>query len=266
MSAIGTASDGKQVLSPVEFRDNESIKFYRLLNVLLCDSKVSEFPKGAKERKLAKDEFNALLKALEKRLEVNLGVRTSRRASLAFWKHYKAVFPNTTAKEIKGAQQKVATYLLRKKRKTNQINGVSSRGRLLKDHLWRQLKLGDFEENSWGKKLSFVPVVKLGSFGAENLSRLRQVNQRLVQAIRLRGGGTETGTHKKGASLGLTVESGGVIVNKLASIYPGEHISGSLQLGKKIRPCDHVLREEVIRVVTACIEEAFGNQVWYRAI
>jgi len=122
------------------------------------------------------------------------------------------------------------------------------------------LRMGDHVEKIWQAKLSFVPVVTLGRFGSKNQRKLREVNERLVKVIRLRGGAMKTKTHSTGKSLGRTVSPGGhssrVCAQKL-----GRKVSGTIQMAAQV---DANLQKEVVQVVTACVEEAFGSQLWYK--
>ena len=120
--------------------------------------------------------------------------------------------------------------------------------------------MGDHTEAVWKEKLSFVPTVQLGHFGAQNLARLQSVNKKLIEAVRLRGGATKTKSHKNGKSLGRTVAPGGTLSRQLQE-KEGRHVSGSIQLASGV---SEALQKEVIETVTACVEEAFGKQHWYK--
>ena len=122
--------------------------------------------------------------------------------------------------------------------------------------------MGDHKEDAWRKKLSFMPSVKIGQVGSHNLAKLQRINQQLVEAVRLRGGGRTTKKHKRGQSVGRTV---GQAYASLKAKHPGRKISGTVQLSKGMASIDSALQVETIATITACIEEAFGSQNWYKA-
>ena len=91
--------------------------------------------------------------------------------------------------------------------------------------------MGDHKEELWKRKLSFVPVVSLGHFGAENLAKLRQVHKCLVEVVRMRGGGVVTKKYQSGTSCGRTVVSGGRVPKALIDGNPDvKRPSGTIQL------------------------------------
>ena len=196
-------------------------------------------------------------------------VKASRSAALAKWD------TKGTKEDNKEKQRREAAEKKKKARAAYRSHGVSTRGALLPTDKWRVLRVGDHDFAVWRKKLSFVPVVHIGKFGENNLAKLRQVQARLVEVIRLRGGGggggggnsggaKATGTHQKGLSLGITIAPGGT-----PPTNPREQsasYSGTIQLKVYKDPEMRALRKEVIAVLTACIEEAYGHVNWYKAL
>ena len=150
-------------------------------------------------------------------------------------------------------------------RKANREKGVSTQGHLTAADKWRRLELGD-SSKVCVEKLSFLPILRVGNFGPENLARLQRVQASLVEAVRRKGGGvatTKTEKHQPGISLGRTVVNGG----KRPAAHPQEEAvkySGTIQL-KTLPKQFGPLQQEVTDVITACIEEAFGDHHWYRA-
>jgi len=232
------------------------------LEALPSDDFVHAFPRGTATRASAIASFVATLTQNEDQQKDKCGVKVSRAKSLAFWRQYRRLNPAVTDGEVRSMQRAVAAARKRAKRLLDQKNGVSSTGNLLADHSWRRLNLGDHVEGSWSKKLSFVPVVKIASFGTKNLFRLHNVHERLVELVRLRGGGRKTNKHQTGKSLGRTVMSGGRVSRELRRANPTiTHVSGTIQLAKL---SDSLIHKEAIETVTACVEEAFGNEGWYK--
>jgi len=130
---------------------------------------------------------------------------------------------------------------------------------------WRVLQMGDFAEKRWMEKLSFIPVVHIKPFGVENLAKLQEVHERLVDAVRIRGGAKGikgTKKHQKGTSLGRTVAPGGERPSICKERH--HHYSGTIQLKHHEHEELRDLQVEVQQVLTACIEEAFGQVHWYK--
>jgi len=225
---------------------------------------MSNSPKGSKAQASAVASFKAALRNNNGTERQNkCGVKASRAESLAFWNHFRQRNPNVTADEIRAMQRQLAAIRKKYKRGVDRSNGVSTTGYLLTAHSWRRLDFGDDDEGLWRKKLSFIPVVSVGSFGEENLAKLRLVHESLVEVVRLRGGGRKTTKHQTGKSLGRTVMSGGRVPDTLRQGNPAvTHVSGTIQLAKF---ADEGLQKEVTKVVTACVEEAFGKEGWYKA-
>ena len=230
---------------------------------------MESFPSGACERALSMQSFKDALANGDMQV-ARYGVKASRAKSLAFWKDYRKKHSALTDIDIRALQRKEAANRKRAKRRSDIANGVGTMGRLILEHEWRKLCVGDYAEEVWKNKLSFVPVVSLGRVGSENLSKLRKVNERLVEVVRLRGGASKikrhaskTKSHQTGTSLGRTVVSGGRIPAALSDINQDvERPSGTIQF-KKFP--DATLQRETIEVVTDCVEEAFGSQGWYKA-
>jgi len=192
--------------------------------------------------------------------------KSSRSKALAKWKMIKEQNPSLSREDIKKMQRHQAVERKRAARQAYRENGVSSKGQLTLGNKWRVLEMGNHKEDIWKKKLSFVPVAQVRAFSKGNLAKLQELQERLVAAMRLRGGdvATKTKKHQKGVSLGLTVISGGKRPNnpqELSNSY-----SGTIQL-KKHSPTElRMLQNEVTATITACIEEAFGGVNWYKAV
>ena len=231
-----------------------------VLNVL--DEFNVSFPEGAAARAAAIALFEATLRNGRRRGSY-CGVKASRAESLAFWDWCRRQNPTVTACTIRALQRKVAALRKKRKRSLDRLNGVGTMGDLLSEHRWRTLSLGDHEEKVWREKLSFVPVVSIGSFSSQNVRKLQEVQERLVKAVRLRGGAHKTKTHQSGRSVGRTVVSGGRVPSDVrernASV---NHVSGTVQLAKFT---NERLQKDVTAMLTACIEEAFGDRGWYKA-
>lgn len=206
-------------------------------------------------------------------IQSQLSARTGRREALEKWKRIRTIHPHLTDKEIKALQRCDAVARERKARVAYRAQGVTSKGKLAKDHKWRLIEMGDKME-TWKKKLSFVPAIQVRSFGTENLAKLQSLQDRLVEEVRplrLRGGTatrvasntTKTKKHQEGKSFGMTVvPSGGRPRNPAERT---DHYSGTVQFKKYTTPTLQVLQMEVIETLTACIEEAFGHMKWYKA-
>ena len=216
-----------------------------------------EYPEGAKSRRLALASFKTALKQTE--IKKGCGVKASYSKAKAFWDNYRKENPTVSDVEVRAMQRKVAAARKKQKRNMLRREGISTTGTLLQE--WRLLTMGDQKEEIWAKKLSFIPTVQLGHIGAQNLARLQSLNEKLIQEVRLRGGATTTQKHKKGKSLGRTVAPGGTLTRQLQE-REGRHVSGSIQMARGV---DAKLQKEVTDIVTACLEEAFGMQHWYRA-
>ena len=118
---------------------------------------------------------------------------------------------------------------------------------------WRRLSCSDEDADikSWGKKLDFMDPIYVGKFSHDTLQDLQALQCKLLKILpRIRGGGTSTKTHGKGVSLGRTVTRGG---------------TNSIQMSAKMRSFK-TLQEEAIRIITRCVEEAFGSSTWYRQV
>lgn len=170
-----------------------------------------------------------------------------------------------TESDIKKLQRYKAAEIKKFNRQVRRSKGLNTRGRLLGK--WRVLEMGD-EEETWKKKLSFIPVVEIKKFGRNNLRRLQKLQDRLVEVVRLRGGArtaTKSKTHQKGQSLGMTVAPGGRRpVNPLERSQIG--YSGTVQTVRFKDDGMAELQREATTVITACIEEAFGSSKWYNAV
>ena len=192
--------------------------------------------------------------------------RSSRQEALAKWKKIRAENPSLSEADVKALQQKEAAARKKITREANRKNGVSTKGELSMRNLWRVLRMGDFKEEIWKEKLSFVPIAHVGTFGKDNLLRLQRLHNRLVEQVRLRGGGQEataTKKHQTGVSLGMTATGGGRRPNNSQEQSIG--YSGTVQLKKFANPIMRQLQEEAIATLTICIEEAFGRSPWYQA-
>lgn len=194
-------------------------------------------------------------------------VRAGRRDALARWRGIREAYPALLPKDIKKMQRAEDARKRREARAAYRLNGVSHCGRLLVSHSWRVLKMGDSDEAVWKRKLSFVPVVHVGKFGKDNLAKLQLLQENMVRVFRLRGGASsskKTGTHQKGVSLGYSVSPGGAPPKN-----PRErsaHYSGTVQMRKHCTAEMQALQGEVVNVLTAIIEEAYGHVVWYKAL
>jgi len=247
-------------LSVIWTMESESL-LKEYLDVVVGSEFSKSFPMSATDRASAVAAFKASLEGDEKRSD-KLGVTVSRASSLAFWKHYRKKNASLTDKEVHMMRRKVAAIRKRQKRALDRECGIGTNGKLLVEHRWRMLEMGDYKETTWQKKLSFIPVLSVGRFGASNLAKLQTVQERLVDAVRLRGGATkQTKKHQSGSSLGRTVMSGGRLPRALRKDHSADPVSGTIQLKKF---CDSQLQSDAIEAVTACIEEAFGNQAWYK--
>jgi len=198
----------------------------------------------------------------------NLGLRGSREESLAFWQQLRKENPWMTDAYIKKLQARWKVAKRRETRQAERENGMGTKGRLLTNQRWRILSMGDREEEIL-KKLSFLPVAQVGCFGKDNCWRLQKIHDRLAQKMLSRQGkggairATKTKKHQNGASMGLTVAPG----NTPPAVFKerADHYSGTVQL-KKYEGELHELRMELIRAVTACVEEAFGSTHWYKVL
>ena len=222
-------------------------------------------PMGPKLRKEAEETFRVCVKRGDfNGVLSNRRQRTSRKEALALWNAFREENPWMTEEDVSAVQKLVKSWKRKQARETSRANGVSSRGRLVTNQQWRVLQMGDYDEKTWMAKLSFVPIAQIASYGAENLKRLQDVHERLVAAVRLRGGAATTTTkHQKGTSLGLTVAPGGRIPHACGE--RDSHYSGTIQPKQHSRKELNNLQVEVQRILTACVEEAFGNTQWYKA-
>lgn len=228
--------------------------------------KPMEHPKGPEGRRDATRAFERKVKeGCFNRAVSRLGVKgVARKASLEFWRSIKNHNPWLTAKEIRALQREVAATRKKQKRQKDRANGVSQRGNLSAEAKWRELEMGDYDEEIWKKKLSFMPNLQIGTFGSDNLAKLQDVQNRLVEVVRLRGGAnaTETTKHQKGLSLGRTVCSGGSRPRNPSEQH--DNYSGTIQLKTFDNPEVQQLQVEVTATLTACIEEAFGKAHWFK--
>ena len=222
-----------------------------------------EEPAGPKQRKQAIQLFQEVVDGGHfDGVVSNRQQRASRKQSLAFWKKIKEENPHFTTKDIKALQEFLKSLKKKEKRKRARAMGVSTQGRLLDTSRWRTLRLGDCTEEIFREKLAFVPVLHVKSFSQENLAKLQGLQEELIETMRLRGGrATKTRKHQKGRSFGLTVAPGGR--RPTVDAEQDEHYSGTIQL-KKFPRNEESLRTKVIDVITACIEDAFGDSHWYR--
>lgn len=191
-----------------------------------------------------------------------LCARPSRKVALAKWKAVREQNPTLTDADIRKMQRQEAAEKKKQTREELRRLGVSTKGTLLAKHSWRKLDMGD--QSAWTHKLSFIPVAQVRPFGEKNLDKLRSVHKRLVDVVRLRGG-TKTTQHQTGQSVGVTVAPGGRRPSDPQESNP-ERYSGTIQLKKFNNPEMQRLQEDLITTVTACIEEAFGCLLWYRAV
>lgn len=220
----------------------------------------TNFPHGPHERALAISAFEKTVREGDVK-KIKFGVKSSRATSLAFWRDYREKNPSLTASDIRALQRRIAALRKKQKRQSDRANGVGTQGVLITGHAWRRLQLGDYK--MWEVKLSFIPTVSIGRFGKENLAKLQKVHEQLVKAVRLRGGAKKTTKHQSGTSVGRTVMSGGRIAATLRNKHRHvERPSGTIQLKNFV---DASLQKETIETVTACVEEAFGCQGWYKA-
>ena len=208
------------------------------------------------------------------KVKKQLSTRVSRREALLKWQRLREANPTITEAEIRKMQRAEAAERKRQARKVYRGQGVSPKGVLVKGEKWREISMGD-EISVWKKKLSFVPVMEIGSFGKENQAKLQSLQERLVKVVRLRGGATiesapasnaakRTKKHQKGVSMGLTVAPGGRRPqNPLTST---RHYSGTIQHKKFTDATMLELQNEAVQVLTDCIEEAFGPSLWYTAV
>lgn len=193
-----------------------------------------------------------------------LHARPSRKLALAKWKAIRERDPTLTDADIRKMQRKEAAEKKKQTRDSRRALGVSTKGKLLAEHRWRKLNMGDQMEDIWTQKLSFIPVAQVRPFGKENLCKLQNLHERLVAAVRLRGG-KKTSKHQKGQSVGMTVSPGGRRPRNPKESN-ADHYSGTIQLKKFDNGLMHLLQQEVVATVTACIEEAFGSIHWYKAV
>ena len=122
--------------------------------------------------------------------------------------------------------------------------------------------MGDMED-TWKRKLSFIPALQVGKFSTENLKKLQEAQERLVEAVRLRGGAQTTKSHQKGVSMGVTVSPGGRRPQNPQEC--SREFSGTIQLKTFQSAVMKQLQEEVTAILTECIEEAFGHVNWCKA-
>jgi len=144
-----------------------------------------------------------------KNITSNLQARSSRHLSLIKWAKFREENPSMLESDIKKLQRAEAAAKKKNGRQVRRLKGLTSKGRLFEK--WRVLEMGD-KEDTWKKKLSFIPMAEIKHFGQENLMRLQQLQDRLVEVVRLRGGAraaTKTNKHQKGQSFGMTVAPGG---------------------------------------------------------
>ena len=117
----------------------------------------------------------------------NRQLRTSRKEALAFWRKIQKDNNWMTADKLAAMQELMKHHKKKMARMEARANGISSHGLLLMEQQWRVLRLGDCKA-TWIRKLSFIPTLQVGHFVKENLAKLRNVHERLVKAVRMRGG------------------------------------------------------------------------------
>jgi len=224
------------------------------------------FP-GPKSRSEAVAIFQeAVCRGVFSKVESRRLAQCSRKEALAKWRKIEEDNPSLSEEGKKKMQCWLAAERKKAARKALRAHGVSSKGKLRADNKWRVLEMGDHKEETWKRKLSFVPLAQVGTFGKDNLTKLQLLQDRLVAAVRLRGGArdkTKTKKHQTGLSLGLTVISGG-----RRPTNPRERkaeYSGTIQAKTHSNVEMQALQEEVTAIITTCIEEAFGHVNWYKA-
>jgi len=132
------------------------------------------YPAGLKARKKAVHAF--IMEVERKEASMASGVKVSYAKSKAFWDEYQKENLGVDWSKIRALQRKVAAVQTRQAWTMLRAEEVSTTGNLLIEQEWRVLRMGDHTEAVWKEKLSFVPTVQLGHFGAQNFARLQSVN------------------------------------------------------------------------------------------
>lgn len=229
---------------------------------------MAELPPMGKERGLAVKNFQTVVDAgYFDAINERVLARSSRKKALAKWKKIREENPMLGDDEIEQMKKAQAAERRKKSRQAKRNEGLSSKGQILRAHRWRMLVMNDRQEATWNNKLSFIPIAQVQSYGKQNLARLQKLHERIVVALRLRGGNGSTTTtvrHQKGNSFGVTVAPGGRQPPRPQE--RSDHYSGTIQLKQQQNAETAHLQQELIAVVEACIEEAFGVCHWYRAV
>jgi hypothetical protein len=228
----------------------------------ILETQAQEFPRP-RQRKASVEAFQVVVSRGDfKKVVSHQLARSSRKAALDKWRKIRADNPSLTDKDIREMQRQEAVERKKLARQAYRESGVGTRGKLTAADKWRVLEMGDTED-TWKRKLSFIPALQVGTFSTENLKKLQEAQERLVEAVRLRGGAQTTKKHQKGVSMGVTVSPGGRRPRN-----PQERsrdYSGTIQL-KTFESADmKQQQEEVTAILTECIEEAFGHVSWYKA-